>query len=172
MSNLPIRYRWDGESMTPVGVRARAECDAAFVIGEMYALVEHKERSSATHNHYFACIADAWANLPDDMLEEYPTSEVLRKKALIRVGYRDERSIVCASKAEAQRVAAFVRPMDEYAIVLVSEAVVRVYSAQSQSMRAMGAKTFADSKTKTLAFIADLLGVAPDALAREGGRAA
>jgi hypothetical protein len=77
-------------------------------------------------------------------LEEFPTAEVLRKKMLIRAGYADERSIVCASKAEAQRVAAFVKPMDEYAVVTVREAVVRVYTAQSQSIKAMGAKPFPD----------------------------
>src|SRR3546814_9642927 len=56
----------------------------------------------------------------------FATPDHLRRWALIRAGYRDERSIVCASKAEAQRLAAFIKPMDDYAVVLVSEAVVKV----------------------------------------------
>ena len=40
--------------------------------------------------------------------------------------------------------------MAEYAVVTVREAVVRVYTAQSQSVKAMGAKAFQDSKTKVL----------------------
>ena len=74
----------------------------------------------------------------------------MRKWALIRTGFRDERSIVCASKAEAERVAAFVKPMDDFAIVIAHEASVLVYTAKSQSMKAMGAKEFQRSKEAVL----------------------
>ena len=133
--------------------------DRHYVVGEVYRLVEHHDRSLNSHRHYFAAIAEGWSNLPDDLLAEYPSAEHLRKKLLIRAGYADERSIVCASKAEAQRVAAFVKPMDDFAVVVVREAVVRVYTAQSQQMKAMGAKAFQESKTKVLDALDDLLGV-------------
>jgi hypothetical protein len=42
--------------------------------------------------------------------------------------------------------------MDEYAIVTVREAVVTVYTAKSQSMRAMGRETFQKSKDDVLAW--------------------
>lgn len=165
--SAPLLFRYEGEGEFRAASEYWAKrADLAYVIGETYKLVEHHDRSQSSHNHYFACLAEAWQTLPEHLLEEYPTVEHLRKKMLIRCGYADERSIVCASKAEAQRVAAFIKPMDSYAIVTVREAVVRVYTAQSQKMRAMGAKTFQESKTKVLDAVADLLGVERDQLGR------
>lgn len=161
---LQFQYMGEGEFRTS-GYWAR-RADLAYVVGETYRLVEHHDRSQSSHNHYFALINEAWQTLPDHMLDEYPTAEHLRKKMLIRCGYADERSIVCASKAEAQRVAAFVKPMDDYAVIAVREAVVRVYTAQSQSTKAMGATVFQESKTKVIDAIADLLGVDADDLGR------
>jgi hypothetical protein len=157
----PQPFRWTGSAMEPLRPRA---ADRAFVIGEVYTLETVEQRSGPQHRFYFAALAEAWRNLPDALAEEYPDAETLRKKALIRTGYRDERSIVCASKAEARRVAAFVAPMDRYAIVAVSESVVRVWTAKSQSMRAMGRQEFGESIEAVLAFCAGLIGVAPDAL--------
>lgn len=62
--------------------------------------------------------------------------------------------------------------LDDYAVITVREAVVRVYTAQSQSMKAMGAKTFQDSKTKVLDALDDLLGVERGATDRNAGMAA
>lgn len=157
---VPLLYRYEGEGE----FRAASEywarrADLAFVIGETYKLVPHEDRSQSSHNHYFAAIADAWGNLPDALLDEYPTPEHLRKKLLIRAGYADERSVVCSSKAEAQRIAAFMKPMDDYAVITVREAVVRVYTAKSQSVKAMGAKEFQESKSKVLDALDALLGV-------------
>ncbi len=156
----PLTFRYEGEGhFAPASVYWAKRADLAYVVGETYRLAPHEERSQASHSHYFAVIAAAHASLPDDMLAEYPTPEHLRKKMLVKCGYADERSIVCASKAEAQRVAAFVKPLDEYAVVIVRESVVRVYTAQSQSTAAMGKAAFQESKTKVLDAIDDLLGV-------------
>lgn len=156
MTIPPIPYRWEGDVLRPLRPRV---ADEHLTVGEVYTLVPHEERSQASHNHYFAAINERWQSLPDDLMAEYPTAEHLRKKMLIRAGYADERSIVCASKAEAQRVAAFIRPMDAYAIVDAREAVVRVYTAQSQSMKAMGKQSFQASKDAVLSAINDLLGI-------------
>lgn len=167
----PIPMRWTGEAMQPLP-RFASEADRSFVIGKVYRLVEHQERSQNSHAHYFAALHEAWQNLPENLADQFPTPEHFRKRLLIKAGYRDERSIVCGSKAEAQRVAAFVKPMDEYAVVTVSEAVVRVYTAQSQSMRAMGKAAFQDSKQKVLDLAAEMIGVAPGALSANAARAA
>jgi hypothetical protein len=161
MSNAPpIACAWDGEAFVPLPRFAKL-ADKHYVIGETYPMVQHEARSRVSHNHYFASLSEAWDNLPEDIADRYPSVDHLRKYALVRCGYADERSIVCASKSEAQRVAAFVKPMDEFAVVVVSEAVVKVYTAQSQSMKAMGAKVFQESKTKVLDFVAGLVGVTP-----------
>ena len=163
----PVRMTWDGEAFVPETQYQAKLCDRYFVVGERYQLVEHHDRSSRSHRHFFACVNEAWQNLPEDLAERFPTSEHLRKYALIRAGYRDERSIVAASKAEAQRMASFVKPMDEYAVVTVSEAVVTVYTAKSQSTRAMGKKTFQESKEAVLDVLAALIHVDRDTLERQ-----
>ena len=157
--DAPILFTWDGEAMLPASQFWSAKADKVFVVGERYKMVEHHDRSVNSHRHYFAVIAEAHGNLPDELLDQYPTPEHLRKRALVMKGYRDERSIVCKSAAEALRIAAFIRPMDEFAVVTVRDAVVRVWTAKSQSIKAMGAKEFQTSKQDVLDFIDDLLGV-------------
>lgn len=171
MAGAPLTYVWDGESMTPLPRLAKL-ADREFVIGEQYRLEVREERSTATHNHYFSSLSEAWGNLPEHYAERFPTAEALRKFALVKAGYADSRSIVCASKAEAQRVAAFIKPMDPFAVVTVSEAVVTVYTAQSQSMKAMGKKVFAESKNAVLEIVWQMVGVSPTEAERHVGRAA
>lgn len=167
--NAPLRLRYEGDGE----FRALTNrADELFVVGEVYVMVEHQDRSRSSHNHFFAAVGDAWKTLPDEMLESYPTADHLRKKALVWKGWRDERTIACSSKAEAERIAAFVKPMDEFAVVIVRDAVVRVWTAKSQAMKAMGAKDFQQSKQDVLDFIDDLLGVERGAAAENARTAA
>ena len=95
---------------------------------------------------------------------QFATDEHLRKHALIMSGYRDERSFACASNAEALRLARFLRPRDEYAIVSVHEATLVEWTAKSQSKRAMGGPLFQKSKQDCLDYLATIIGVEPEAL--------
>lgn len=158
--------------MVPAGRHWAGLCDRRFVVGARYALAEQHERSLASHRQYFASLHEAWLQLPEAMTDDYPTSEHLRKKALIATGYRDERSLVCASKVEARRVAAFVRPADGYAVISTNGPVVVVWTAKSQSMRAMGKKAFQESKQAVLDYVWALVGVSPEEGAKNAGRAA
>lgn len=167
--NAPLRLRYEGEGEFRA-LTNRADED--YVVGAVYVMEERKDRSSNSHNHFFASVGDAWKTLPDELLENYPTADHLRKKALVWKGWRDERTIACASKAEAERVSAFVKPMDDFAVVTVRDAVVRVWTAKSQSMKAMGAKDFQQSKQDVLDFIDDLLGVERGASAANARSAA
>lgn len=164
MTLAPQPFRWDGEAMVPLRPKL---ADQAYVIGETYAMVPHEDRSPKSHRHFFASVNEAWKNLPDDLAEKFPTADHLRKAALIKAGYRDERTIVAASRAEALRLAAFVRPMDEYAIVSTAGATVVVWTAKSQSERAMGRAEFQASKDAVLAILADLIGVDAATLSRQ-----
>lgn len=152
----PVRFVWEGDVMRP---RAPRLADRLFVIGQEYLLAEVQDRSLNTHNHYFAALAECWKSLPEDQAERFASVEHLRKWALIKAGYRDERTVVCGSKAEAARVAAFIKPMDEYAVVSVSGAAVVVLTAKSQSVRAMGKQDFQASKEAVLNVLSELLGV-------------
>lgn len=172
MSAPPLPCQWDGESFTPAGQRWAREADKHFVIGEVYHIEAREPRSLTSHNHFFACVQNAWENLPEDVAARFPSSDHLRKWCLIRAGFRDERSIACASKAEARRLAAFIEPMDDFAVVVVSEATVSVYTAKSQSMRAMGKVQFQRSKDAVLTELAKLIGTDAAQLARASTEAA
>lgn len=163
---VPILFDWDGDAMIPQP-RFRALCDKTFVVGETYPLVIEEPRSRASHNHFFAVVEEGWRNLREDIASEFPTSEHLRKYALIKAGFCDRRSIVCATKAEAQRVASFIAPMDAFAIVTFNEATVTVYTAQSQSVRAMGHEQFQKSKDAVLDIISSMVGVERKDLERQ-----
>ncbi len=94
----PILFQWTGEAMAPYGRFAR-EADAQFVIGERYRMTTVEERSAKSHAHYFACVTDAWANLPEEYEGRWPTADHLRKYALIKTGYRREETFAASSKA-------------------------------------------------------------------------
>lgn len=163
MAALP--FLWDGAAMVPARGFAK-RCDAEFTIGITYNLEPVETRSAKSHAHFFAAINDAWQNLPEDQTDRFPTSEHLRKWCLIRAGFAEQRQIVAASKAEAQRIAAFVKPMDGYAVVTVRDAVVTVWTAESQSLRAMGKERFHASKTAVLELLALMIGTDPVELGR------
>ena len=54
--------------------------------------------------------------------------------------------------------------MDDYAIVSADATTVTVYTAKSQSMKAMGRRKFQKSKADVLALIEKLIGVDPGSL--------
>lgn len=155
--SAPQVFRWDGEAMRPLRPQL---ADRDFVIGETYRLAEEHERSGVSHRHFFAAVNEAWMNLPAHLAAQFPTSEHLRKYALIKAGYFDGASHVCGSKAEAQRLRAFVAPIDDFSVVDVREATVTVYRAKSQSTKAMGREQFQESKDRVLDVLADMIGVA------------
>lgn len=157
----PLPFVWNGEHMAPLNEHWSRRADAAYVVGETYNLVCHEERSSKSHRYFFANVNELWHSLPEHLSAEFPTPDHLRKRALIRTGFRDQRSIVCASKAEALRVAAFIAPIDAYAEISVSGAVVVHLTAQSQDLKSMDRKRFRESADAVIAWISDLVGVKP-----------
>jgi len=162
----PIITRWDGDAFIPINKAWAKRADADYVVDEVYRIAPLQDRSQRSHSHYFACVHESWLNLPEHLSERFPSSEHLRKHALIEAGYRDERCYACNTNAEALRIAAFIRPMDGYAVVIVSGAVVVCYTAKSQSMRAMGKEDFQKSKDAVLGILAKMIAVDKDDLRR------
>lgn len=154
---IALQYMGEGEFRTTSKSHA-ARCDKDLVIGEVSRWEPVHERSLDSHRHYFACINNAWANLPEALADEYPSPESLRKRALIKCGYCDMTKIVCRTNADALAVAALVTAMDEFALVNVSDNVVTVWRAHSQAMRAMGKAKFQESKDRVLHWISQLIG--------------
>lgn len=164
MHEPPIPFQWDGRVMVPLHA---GRASKVYEAGERYVLVPAQHRSQESHSHQFAWLREAWMSLPDHLAEQFPTAEHLRKWALIRAGYCDSHTITCASRAEALRVAAFIRPIDEFAVVVTNSATVTRYTAKSQSRRAMGAKVFQQSKTAIMEVVAKMLGVEVGKLPRQ-----
>ncbi len=140
--------------------------------GEVYQLEPQEERSQKSERHYFAAILEVWKNFDEEMVERIPTPEILRKYALIKTGYRNERSISCSSPEEAQKVAAFAKPLDEFSIITISDCLVTIYTPQSQSREEMGKGPFQESKQKVLSLLVGLIGVSVDDLNGNVGTAA
>lgn len=163
----PILFQWNGEALEPATGYWRKAADHYLTIGQRYRMVEEHERSNATHNHEFAWLQEAWNSLPDELFAQYPNSEILRKHGLIAKGYCTMVQHVCASAAEAQRLAAILKPYAAYALVVPRGTVVTVYTAVSQSKRAMGAKQFQQSKQALMEFVGDLLGVDPATIGQQ-----
>lgn len=154
-----LPWTWTGEALVPPSPHWAKRADAILVVGETYTLEERQVRSAKSHAHYFASVNDLWLSLPEGMTDNFPTPNHLRRHALIQTGYRDEQSIVCASRAEALRVAAFIRPMDDYAVVIVRDCLVIRMTAKSQDLRSMDRKTFGESKQKVLDYLGEMVGV-------------
>lgn len=157
MTGLPVPCMVAGGHFIPLASHKRYVAQT-YGDGEIVTLSPVEERSHASHGHYFACVHAAWLNLPEEYAERFPSEDHLRKWALIKSGWRDERTTVCSSKAEAERVAAFIKPLDDYAIVVTHEATVIVWTAKSQSMRAMGKEAFQQSKDDVLRVLSELIG--------------
>ena len=156
MTIHPLSMRWTGEAMVPLNPAvARNYYDD----GDVYRMAPYEQRSRATHNHYFAAVHEGWENLPERYADRWPTAEHLRRYVLIKCGYHDQRSIVAGSKAEAVRLAAFCKPFDDFAVVEAMEATVTVYTARSQSLKAMGKSVFQQSKQAVLDELDAMLGV-------------
>jgi hypothetical protein len=169
MTPAPLIYTWNGAAMMPLS-QFMQRAQRQFTIGQRYRLEIIEERSSAAHRSYFAAIREAWHQLRESDLAEYPTETHLRKKLLIKCGFADERSITCASEAEARRVASFIKPLDSYAVIVHSGDVVKVFTAKSQSQRAMNKEEFNRSADAVRIELDKLIGVERGELEREGMR--
>jgi hypothetical protein len=162
----PIRFIWRDGVLVPDGPRAARYCDENFGEGEVVMMERHEERSAASHAHYFACIQEAWNNLPEAD-NRFPNPEALRKWALIRSGYCTEASVVCDSPEQARAIAAFMG-YTEGVVIVVRDNVVKRYVAKSQSLKAMNKQEFQQSKDLVLDTIAELIRVKRSKLEKAG----
>jgi hypothetical protein len=161
-----MRFQWNGEHMVPMRPEAAR---GAYELGRKYWLDEVSERSWVSHAHEFAFIAQAWDNLPEALMDKFPTPTHLRKAALIATGWYRETIVEAGSKPAALRVAAYARGEDEFAHVVVRGSTVIVRKARSQRMHGhdrMDKAEFEASKADILGWIAGLLGVSAEDLMR------
>lgn len=163
MTAPPIPCLFDGEAFRPLPNFARKAAEH-YGAGEVVALAPWEERSTASHNHLFAVIHEAWQNLPHRyaLMPWAQSSEALRKHALISTGHCDAEVFVCMFKTEAERLAAALRRGgEEYSVITVNEKTVTRLTAKSMSRKSMDRATFQKAKDDVLGFISDLLDVQP-----------
>lgn len=168
---VPIEAVWNGQVFEPTSPYWVRRADKQFARGEILRIVHAAERSTNSHNHLFAAVEEAWKSLPPLMAERFNSPEALRKYALVKSGHCYTDSVICASRADALRVAAFVRNAEEFSVVTVDKNVVTRYKPKSQSRQAMSKEEFQASKDDVLRVISEMLGVAKQELS-DAGRAA
>lgn len=176
MSGPQITFRRIGDALYPWG-RHQNRFGSLVAEGEDITLVPAPEdRSARSHRHFFACVHEAWSNLPEEIAEEpwAVSAESLRKRALIREGYSTATAFACASRAEAERLAAALRAVcpDEYSEAVVQGTAVTLLRAKSQSERSMGRKEFEASKDAVLSHLASLCRISVEVLSDTAGSAA
>lgn len=129
--------------------------DCGFEIGGDYMSADPMRR------RFFAALRDAWASLPDHQRDRFPNAEVLRKHALVAIGYCDVITLAVGSKAAAPQIAAAFRMKDAYCIATVRGDVVTVYTARSMARRVLLKKDFREVADKVFHWIAQETGVDP-----------
>ena len=154
----PIEMFWKGDALVPVNSFWLKRAGKTFDEGVVYHIMDQGERSHKTHAHYFAALNEAWHNIPEELASRFPSVEHLRKYALIRAGFYDSHSVTCDTEADAERIQAFMQPVDEFAVIDRKGRVVTRYTAKSQSYRAMGKEDFAKSKEAVLAVLSEIIG--------------
>lgn len=159
MTTIPIYYEWrETEQAMYALPRFRERCAMQFRDREIYRLDIAEDPSDASRGHYFAVLKEAWKSLPEAIAPRYPSVDRLRKKALIRTGFADERTFVFDTPADAVKLSGIVQTYDEDAVVLVKGNVVHVFTAQSQSARVMKKERFQASKVAVLDEVSKLIG--------------
>ena len=149
---LPMRYEGNGLFRCLHPRRVKVEIGAV----NGWQMAEHRSKSS--HDHFFAVINEAWKSLPEDMADDFPNPEHLRKWALIKAGFCSETRIVCANNTEAMSLATKAKAMDKYSIVAIDGKAVTIWTADSQRRDAMGRKLFQEAKDRALHVISELIG--------------
>jgi hypothetical protein len=150
--------------------RFRRQCDEQFVIGEEYPLTILEARSRNSHNHYFASLHEVWKNLPEEIAQEFPSPEHMRKWALCKTGYSTMKNFVCETNEHAVSLAAFCRSVDTYAVIELRGNIVRIHEANSQSAAEMGGEEFQKSKQAVFDKLSELIQVPVGQIRREGAR--
>lgn len=153
-----IVYTWNGEAMVPLQ-RFHNLANAEFVVGERYRCEVQEDRSWVSHRHQFAWLHDAWLSLPEHIATRFRNEDQLRKHGLIAFGFCDSTTVVCASKAEAERWYGHLRKREPDTVIEIKGCVLIQYTAHSQARNAMDRATFQRSKDAVLEYVANLLDV-------------
>lgn len=159
-----IRLRYIGEGRFEAVGSAGYRQAVQLTFGTILDAKEHRGRSNAHERFWFAVVARAWENLPEDLQARWPEPEALRAHLLIKAGWCDAREFVTDSPEAAAAVAAGLRWAEPYAAIVVRGSVVLAYVARSQKRNAQNAREFVEVTDRGLHALAQILGVDPTTL--------
>lgn len=111
---------------------------------------------------FFAIVRDVHANLPEPLRQRFPSSEALRKHALIAAGHCDQVTLIAASEEGAVSLATFLRRKDRFAIMDIKGAILTIWTARSMSRRALLKPQFKEVSQKALDWIQETTGIDPN----------
>ena len=111
---------------------------------------------------FFAQLRDVHGNLSDEHRRRFPSSETLRKHALIAIGHCDVMTVIAGSKAAAPGVAAALKSKDHYCIIDIRGDVLTMYTARSMARRALLKKQFHEVAEKVWAWVYEQTGIDAD----------
>ena len=166
-----MHCKWDGKSATPTPYY-KPQAEKYLEFGRVYRFEVVEIRSVQSHNHYFACVSTAFANIPESHGGRWLTPTELRKWALCQTAFRDTQEFHCPTHAEAIRMATHFSQMREFSVCEIRDNLVLRYTPHSQSKKKMDDKAFQQSKTAVLEVLSGLIGVPVEDLKHEGGQAA
>ncbi|WP_316227862.1 hypothetical protein [Bradyrhizobium sp. SZCCHNR3015] len=141
--------------------------DKLFPADGDYIIEPFEPRSTKSQNHYHAAVNEAWKNLPEDLANQHPDAEHLRKWALIKTGWCIKQNVVCESVDQAIAFAAVAGKLNESAVIVVQGKVVTIATARTQKTTGPGCmnrEEFQKSKQDVLEYVASLIGVDASAL--------
>lgn len=121
-----------------------------------------------SRRRFFAALRDVHANLRPEHLERWPNAEIMRKHALIAIGYCDAMTVACGSKTAAPQIANAFRLQNQYCLALVKGDVVTVFTARSMARRALQKKEFMQVADRVFDYIHQATGID----ANQAGKAA
>jgi hypothetical protein len=167
----PMLFTWNGHAMEPLSYFARAALER-FKVGLVYRMEIIEQRSANSHKHLFACIGEAFRNLPEGQEDRWSDPDHLRLWALTFTSFRETRTFTASSHAEARRLAKFLASDSDYCRVEISGRTVIQHKPMSQSYASMNRRQFQQSKDEVLDVLARKVGVTVEDLEANAGRAA
>lgn len=156
-------FRYEGGGMFRCLRPGQIKLEPGSVAG--WQQVEH--RSSESHRHLFAVIADVWGTLPEGYAEEWSSPEALRKWCLVKIGHCTTSKIVCANNQAAVDLVIAARSLDAYAVVTLDGKIVTISQAKSIAGNKVKRAEFQQIKDKVFDVLSELVGTDAATLAKE-----
>jgi hypothetical protein len=174
MSNRPrpVVFVYVGKGTMVALPRYHNLCNAQFAVDEEYALEQVQGRSRASHNQYFAAVAEGYSNLAEEYAQEFEDEDHLRYWCLCKAGFCTKTTWVLNTKEDARKMREALKKENVNTIVGVSDNVCTVYHPESQSRPAMRKERFEESKRAVLDLIASMANTTRKELEKNAGRSA